>query len=98
MSLEILGGIGLLLLLAYFYKFKMFFKAGKISSVPLFSVAIIIEFLSVVALLAIDGFGLYREFRIYAYGGIGLATILYIISYMLVSEIGNDSRNIWNVR
>ena len=97
-SLEILGGIGLLLLLAYFYKFKMFFGAGRISGVPTFGVAIIIEFLSVVALLAMDGFGLYGEYKIFAYGAIGLSTLLYIISYLLVSEIGNDSRNIWNVR
>ncbi|MBO7370009.1 MAG: hypothetical protein J6U11_03055 [Campylobacter sp.] len=97
-SLEILGGIGFVLLLAYFYKFKMFFKAGKISGVIVFYIAILIEFLCVVALLAMEILNAYKEFQLYAFGGIALSFLLYIVGYLMVSEIKNDSKNIWNVR
>lgn len=97
-SLEVVGGIALLLLLTYFYKLKMFYKANKISGIWLFFVAILIEFLCVAGFLAIEILNVYQEFKIFTLGGIILATLLYIISYLMVSQIENDSRNIWNVR
>ena len=97
-SLEVVGGIVLLLLLTYFYKLKMFYKASKISGIWLFFVAILIEFVCVAGFLAIEILNVYQEFKIFTLGGIILVTLLYIISYLMVSQIENDSRNIWNVR
>ena len=97
-SLEILGGIGVLLLLTYFYKFKMFFKAWKVCGVWLFIVAIFVEFLSVVLLIATEIFGIYKDFQIFGLFGVIIANLFFIISYLMISTIENDSRNIWNVR
>ena len=97
-SLEILGGIALLLLLSYFYKFKMFFKAGKISGVGIFYIAILVEFFCVAALSAMEILNAYKEFQLYTFGGIALSFVLYIIGYLMVTQIENDSRNIWNTR
>ena len=97
-SLEILGGIGLLLLLTYFYKFKMFFKAWKVSGVWLFIVAIFVEFLSVGLLITTEILSIYKDFQIFGLFGIVIANLFFIVSYLMISKIENDSKNIWNVR
>lgn len=97
-SIEIVGGIAMLLLLTYFYKFKMFCKASQISGVWIFFIAILIEFICVSALVVMGVLNLFTEFQNLAFYGIGISMILYILSYLMISKIKDDSKNIFNVR